>query len=187
MNWPKVKECLSWLLSAGVALALSSGACSSSQQNGIMVKVNTAKPDARFKVEVNHENAVIEIFSESGLGSATIELTSDAVPKKMTLRFHLRGLEELRFGYDETVVTASLSSTDARQIRQSFSRAGGRPIKETAIAADSPYWMKLRVVALGGARQTLPLQNGYIEAEAPEDFFKSGTRRVTIHWIDFYR
>lgn len=174
-------------MSAGVALVLGSTACGSSQQNGIMVKVNTAKPDARFKVEVKNENALIEIFSKSGIGSATIELTSDAVPKKMTLRFHLRGLEELRFGYDETAITVSLSSTDARQIRQSFSRAGERPVKETAIAADSPYWMKLRVVVHGGARGTLPLQNGYIEAEAPEDFLKGGYRRATIQWIDFYR
>ncbi len=187
MNWPKVKECLSWLLSAGVAFALSSGACSSSQQNGIMVKINTAKPDARIKVEADNEIAVIEIFSESGIGSAAIEVTSEALPKKIILRFHLRGLEELRFSYDETMITASLASTSARQIRQSFSRVGERPIKETAIAADSPYWMKMRAVSSDGAPDTIPLQNGYIEAETPQDFLKGGHRQATIHWIDFYR
>jgi hypothetical protein len=103
-----------------------------------MLDVNAAKPDARFKVEVENENAVIEIFSESGIGSAVIEVTSEALPAKIIMRFHLRGLEELRFGYAETVITASLASTNAQQIHQSFSRAGERPIKETAIAAGSP-------------------------------------------------
>jgi hypothetical protein len=130
---------------------------------------------------------VIEIFSESGIGSAVIEVTSEVSPKKIIMRFHLRGLEALRFSYDENVVTASLSSTSVPQIRQSFSRAGERPIKETAIAADSPYWMKMRVVSSDGAHDKIPLQNGYIEVEAPEDFLKNWHRQAAIQWIDFYR
>jgi hypothetical protein len=183
----QVKKRASLLLSAGAAFVLGLAACGGSQQNGIMIKVNTAKPDARFKVEVNNGNAVIEIFSESGIGSAVIEVTSEVSPKKIIMRFHLRGLEALRFSYDENVVTASLSSTSVPQIRQSFSRAGERPIKETAIAADSPYWMKMRVVSSDGAHDKIPLQNGYIEVEAPEDFLKNWHRQAAIQWIDFYR
>lgn len=176
-----------FLLLAAVAAVLDLAACGGLQQNEIMLKVNAAKPDARFKVEVDNENAVIEIFSESGIGSATIEVTSENLPKKIIMRFHLRGLEELRFSYDETVITASLSSTNVPQIRQSFSRAGERPIKEAAITADSPYWLKICLVSSDGAPDKIPLQNGYIEAEAPENFLKGGHRQATMHWIDFYR
>ncbi|MGH7597564.1 MAG: hypothetical protein ACREOI_14515 [bacterium] len=176
-----------FLLSASIAIILGLTLCGSSQQNEIMLKVDTAKPEARIKVDTDGEIAVLEIFSESGIGSAEIEVISEASPKKIIMRFHLRGLEELRFSYDEIAITASLSSTNGPQIRQSFSRAGERPIKETAIAADSPHWLKMRVVSSGGAHDKIPLQNGYIEAEAPEDFFKGGHRQATIHWIDFYR
>ncbi len=182
-----MKKHPSLLLSAGVALLLGLVACGGLQQNEIMLKVNTAKPEARIKVEADNEIAVIEIFSESGIGSATIEMASEALPKKIIMRFHLRGLEELRFSYDETAITASLSSTNAPQIRQSFSRTGEMPIKETTIAADSPYWMKMRAVSSDGAHDKIPLQNGYIEVEAPEHFLKGRHRQATIHWIDFYR
>jgi hypothetical protein len=182
-----MKACSSLLLSAGVALVLGSAACGSSPQNEIMVKVNAAKPDTRSRVKVDNDNALIEIFSESGIGSATIEVTSEALPKNIIMRFHLRGLEALRFSYDETVITASLSSTNTPQIRQSLSGVGETPIKETAIAADSPYWMKMRVVSSDGAHDKIPLQNGYIEVEAPEHFLKGGYRQAMIQWIDFYR
>lgn len=174
-------------LAAGAAFILTFASCGSAQQNEIMLKVYTTKPEARTQVETDKDTAIVEIFSESGIGSATIEVTSKAVPKKILMRFHLRGLEELRFQYDEIAITASLSRTNARQTIQSFNRAGERPIKETAIAADSPYWLRMRVLSSNGAPARIPLQHGYIEAEAPEHFLKGGYRQAAIHWIDFYR
>jgi hypothetical protein len=80
-----------------------------------------------------------------------------------------------------------LSSTNAPQIRQSFSRAGERSVKETTIAVDSSYWLNMRAVSSDGAHDAIPLQNRYIAAEAPQDFLKGGYRQATIHWIVFYR
>ncbi len=173
------------LVGAAVALALT--ACGSSQQNSIMLKVNATKPGARIKIAADNEKALIEIFSPSGIGSANLAMTSATLPKKIVLRFHLRGLEELRFSYDETIITTSLASTNAPQIRQSLSRIGEKPATETALAPDSPYWMKLRLVSSDSARNAIPLQNGYIEIEAPEHFLKGGYRQATLQWIDFYR
>ncbi len=181
-----IKDSL-FLLSVSVVIILGLISCGSSQQNEIMLKVNTARPDARINVVADGETAVIDIFSESGIGSAVFEVTSETLPKRIILRFNLRGLEELRFSYDETVITASLSSANAPQIRQSFSRAGETPIKETVIAADSPYWMKMRAVPSDGAPAKIPLQHGYIDVEAPEHFLKGEHRQAAIHWIDFYR
>jgi len=35
------------------------------------------------------------------------------------------------------------------------------------------------------SRGKIPLRDGYIEVEAPEDFLQSGARKAAIHWTDF--
>jgi hypothetical protein len=171
-----------WLL-LGAAIIFMGVTCKTSQQSQAMVKVMSHKEDARLQARVDSDGVIIEIFSASGIGQADFELVSEQMPKRIELRFHLRGLEELRFAYDEIIVTSSLSSTGEQGIRQSLSRAGEKPIEAQTITANSPYWMKLRVVS----QSKIPLQDGYIEVEAPEHFLKNGTRKASIQWIDFYR
>jgi len=148
-----------------------------------MIKVISHKDDSRFHVRVDGDKAIIEIFSESGIGDAAFEFIDQPMPKQLAMRFHLRGLEELRFAYGETVVTVALSSTGDNDIRQSMNRAGGEPATTQALTETSPYWMKLRVAS----RDKIPLREGYIEVEAPKDFLQSGARQASIRWTDFYR
>jgi len=169
-------------LLAGAALVLNAATCKTSHPQ-TMLKIISQKDDAQIQIAVDHERAVIQIFSASGIGHAGFEITSQELPKQITLRFHLRGLEELRFAYDETVATASLASTGEPRIHQSVSRAGEKPVQAQTVAANSEYWMKLRIVS----KSKIPLQDGYIEVEAPAHFLASAARQATIHWIDFYR
>jgi hypothetical protein len=47
--------------------------------------------------------------------------------------------------------------------------------------------MNIRLVPAAGSPATIPLQDGYIEVEAPRDFLASGQTKFAIRWIDFYR
>jgi hypothetical protein len=152
-----------------------------------MIKVIFHQEDAQIKIAVEGDRAAIQIFSQSGIGQASFEIVSEELPKKLVMRFYLRGLEELRFAYDETIVTTSLSSTGENDIRQSISRAAGQPLSAQIIMPDSPYWMKMRVVSSDNFRPQIPLQNGYIEVEAPEDFLKGRHRQASLQWVDFFR
>jgi hypothetical protein len=165
-----------------VAVMLCGAACKIFQNREAMVKIISRQDDARLATRLENEAAIIEIFSASGIGAAVFEFIPGLLPPKILLRFHLRGLEELRFAYGETEVKASIASTSDNAIRQSISRAGEKPME--MLTANSPFWMKLRVASRD---QKIPLREGYIEVEAPADFLRSGARQVKIHWIDFYR
>jgi len=151
-----------------------------------MIRVISHKEDTQIKVDVEEGSALIEIFSPKGIGQAEFEIVSQELPKKLVMRFHLRGLEELRFAYDATVVTTALASTGENDIRQSI-QGGSDAIAAQTIMPNSPYWMKMRVVASDNSRSQIPLQNGYIEVEAPKDFLKGGNRKASIQWVDFFR
>lgn len=84
---------------------------------------------------------------------------------------------------NETVVSASISSTGEQGIRQSMSRAGEKLVETQALTSNRPFWMRMRVASRG----KIPWREGYIEVEAPEDFLQSGARKAFIQWIDFYR
>jgi hypothetical protein len=148
----------------------------------ITLKIDHERQDTRTAVEADADLAIVQIFSSSGIGSADIEVTSAALPQKILLRFHLRGLEELRFTYGDTSVTAAVSSAGDKTAHQSQLSNG----QEHSVSEGSPYWMPIRVVP-GAADATLPPQESYIEVEAPADFITRGQRKFSIHWVDFYR
>src|SRR3972149_537071 len=73
------------------------------------------------------ETALIDVHSQSGIGSATVELVSGAPPENIVLRLHLQGLEEFRLSYAGTVVAASVPSGDMGSIVESaISSEGGQ-------------------------------------------------------------
>jgi hypothetical protein len=150
-----------------------------------VLNVAPDQQDTRITVGAEAQQTVVQVFSPSGIGGANIEVTSAALPQKLVLRFHLRGLEELRFTYGDMVVTARISSAEERAISQSY-RGGRGGAQEQSIAETSPYWMPIRIVP-SGAQATPPPQEGYIEVEAPADFIARGQRTFSIRWIDFYR
>jgi hypothetical protein len=159
--------------------------CSASPQERVTINVVSHKQDAQITIDADGERAVIQIVSPSGIGNAEFEITSRTLPKKIVLQFHLRGLEQLEFAYDKTVVIGSVSSAQGNVIRQYRRDSGSNEAQD--VLPNSRYWMKIDLVAQAGSAKTIPLQNGTIEVEAPEDFAQGQHRRFSVQWIDFYR
>jgi len=153
----------------------------------VTFNVDTERPDTRITVDADTDQAILQVFSTSGIGGANAEVASTVLPRKIVLRFHLRGLEELRFAYGDTVITATVSSADGNTIRQSYRGGGQNSEQEQSIVEASPYWMPIRIVPRVGASATPAPQEGYIEVEAPADFMAHSQRNFSIHWVDFYR
>src|SRR5262245_62174031 len=70
------------------------------------------------QVDIQHENGITtaDIHSPTGIGSATFELVSGAMPESVILRLHLKGLEEFRLVSDQATIAASGSSSDLFQV-----------------------------------------------------------------------
>jgi len=134
-------------------------------------------------VNAQGDTALIEVHSQSGIGSATVELLSGAPPQDIVLRLHLQGLEQFRLLYDGTVVTASVTGDDIDNIIESATSTGGG---EQSITPDSLLWLDIRVVS-GEDTPHIPLDQGYFEITLPKNFLNDGRRSFSIRWIDFYR
>jgi hypothetical protein len=171
------------LIAYCVTATLTFVACGSTGGSAVALQASADRPDARVTASGDARQAVVEIFSPSGIGGASVEITSAAVPQTIVLRLHLRGLEELRFSYGDTTIAASLSSAGDNTTQQTY-RGNGQ---EQTIAEGSPYWMNVRLVPADGSPAAIPLQKGYIEVEAPPDFLAHGQTKFAIQWIDFYR
>ncbi len=178
---------LSTLVVSVVCLAaiIYLASCSTAPQEHVTLNVVSKKQDVQIAIDASAEQAIIDIVSPSGIGSAEFEISSQALPEKIVLRFHLRGLEEIQFDYGKTVVIGSVASAPGHRIRQHQRDAGS--IELEPILPNSPYWMNIDLVAQEGMSNTIPLQSGYIQVEAPEDFIRSQVRRFRIQWVDLYR
>ncbi|MFN8475195.1 MAG: hypothetical protein U0822_23635 [Anaerolineae bacterium] len=132
---------------------------------------------------IEGDTAIVDIRSPRGIGGATVDLGAQAV-KRVVLRLHLKGLEELRFQYGDTVVKVSLPSYGPPEPRESVATTAQ---SEQPIGPNSTYWMKVTIVPESGAAARIPLESGYIEVEAPPAFFQSGATSFTTSWVDFYR
>lgn len=123
--------------------------------------------------------ADVDVFSPTGIGAASVALASGERPANLAMRFHLKGLEELRFTYGATTVKVSASSRPQAPVLESVITAEG----EQTISADSPYWMKAEWVDGKAQRDT----GGYFLVWAPQDFATADPWKFDISWIDFYR
>jgi hypothetical protein len=166
-----------------VVAAIALASCGSASGAAVALAATADRPDTRVTVSADAQQAIVDVSSPSGIGGASVAITSAVQPQKITLRLHLRGLEELHFTYGDTTISASISSTGDTAIHQTHRGTG----PERAIAEGSPYWMQTRLVPVGGASATIPLQDGYIEVEAPQDFLARGQTTFAIQWVDFYR
>jgi hypothetical protein len=134
-------------------------------------------------VTAQDETAFVDVHSQSGIGSAAVELVSGTPLQDIVLRLHLRGLEQFRLFYDGTVVTASVDSNDVNNIIESATSPEG---EEYSLTPDSSLWLDIRVVS-AEAEPRIPLDQGHFEIMLPKDFLGEEHRSFSIEWIDFYR
>jgi len=144
----------------------------------------TAEGDGNeLTVSMEGEIVIIEVQSQSGIGSATIELVSGEFPENILLRLHVKGLEEFRLSYNETTITALVSSRDSGNVFQSLATPdeGERPI-----TPGNPSWLEIAIVS-DQATPEIPLAQGYFEITLPEGLLTEADSSFSIQWIDFYR
>ncbi len=172
-------------LTASVAvLALASLLAACGGRGAASVSASAvAGSDAEVTTTVSGDTAIVDIRSPRGIGGATVDLGKAAV-KRVVMRLHLKGLEEFRFQYGNTVVHGALPSHGLAEPRESVATTTEA---ERPIGPNSPYWMKMTIVPEGNAAARIPLESGYIEVEAPAAFLESGMQSFTVSWIDFYR
>lgn len=150
--------------------------------------VTTDRPDNQVHLTVADETAIFTIESARGIGQATIQRVAGPAPKRILLRFHLRGLEEMRLVYGDTATILSIASVGDGQVFQTLAPAHDPQAQEQPITPDGLDWMQTRIAPDSDeGKPSLPLENGYIEVELPNRFLLERHTTFTLRWIDFYR
>lgn len=134
-------------------------------------------------VSIEDKVAIIDVHSPRGIGSAEVDLVAGAFPESLVLRMHTKGLEKFTLSYNETKITASVSSSDSRVVMQSLASPEGG---ESPIGLGSPSWLEISIVS-DQATPEIPLTQGYFEITLPEGLSTEADRSFSIQWIDFYR
>lgn len=125
----------------------------------------------RILLATENNTARIEVFSESGIGNADLNIPNSTYPDQVTLRLHLQGMEELTIRHVAGTHSVSISSIGDNTINQSVTDQLG----ERVLAANAPE------------RLTVTAADGYIDVALPQSFINAQTRDFSIRWVDFYR
>jgi hypothetical protein len=160
--------------------------CGATQSTPITVRA-TASNDTRVSSEVladDHVQTTIE--SPGGIGRSEIAIEGSRLPKRVVLRLHVRGLENLHLTYAGTQIQGFVTSSAPHAIHQQIVASGSVALAQD-LGPDSPFWMPLRLVSSDPTTPTIPLANGWIEVELPPDFYATSERSFILDWVDFYR
>ena len=145
--------------------------------------VTSSQPGDTVTITSEQDVSIIDINSPSGIGSARVDFVSGPFPQKIIARLHLKGLEEFRLLYADTVIIASASSGSAfNNDNQRILLSG----TEESILPGQPLWMEIRVVSDQMA-QNIPLEEGYFEITFPQEFTEKAGTSFEIQWVDFFR
>jgi hypothetical protein len=145
--------------------------------------ITTSNQEDAVSITSEEGISLIDINSPSGVGSAHFELVSGILPEKIITRLHLKGLEEFRLSYNETVISASISSGSAFNISSQNILLSNI---EYPIQAGHPLWLEIKVVSDQTIKK-IPLEEGYFEITFPKESNKKIGSSFEIQWVDFYR
>jgi hypothetical protein len=177
MKHPVLHTCLLMSLLLASCAGGSAGAQDAKPEFRLVLK----NPGDTVTVLDENSRTVIDIQSDSGIGSASLELVSGSMPDTLLLRLHLRGLEEFRLISEKDRVSASVSSGEVfNSINERILVSG----LEVPIGSLHPMWIEVRIVSETG---DVPLETGYFEIVVPGEFTRQAGNSFEIQWIDFYR
>ena len=142
----------------------------------------TKNPEDQVSVAYENGTAQIDVQSPTGIGSATFELESGTMPEIMTLRLHLKGLEQFRLLSPQDQIAASISSGDPLHANHETILSSGA---ESQLLPGHPLWIEIEIVS--NAEKTIPLEEGYFEVTIPQEFIRNVDKTFEVEWIDFYR
>jgi hypothetical protein len=166
-----------------VVLFAASGFAAAQEQPG-KFKVTTKRKDDAVEVKTEKDRAVVVVRSPFGISHAVVERLQDDWPKTVTVRLHLKGLENFRAANGKTTLHAAAGVQ------------GGKPTvrvwkdgNENALLDEkSPLWLDIRILGEDGKpARDIPLKNGYFEVTLPRAFLADNPKSITLTWIDFYR
>jgi hypothetical protein len=144
------------------------------------VQVAVSGEGNRVYGQAGSAEARLEVFSERGLGGAEVIFPADEWPAAITLRLHLRGLESLRFRFDEYTVSVSVSSSEGYTLTEELSEA--RAPRATPVEPGSLHWMAVTRTPMAEGPTALRF-----DVAAPAALFAGGPRPFSFDWLDFYR
>ncbi len=145
-------------------------------------KIVTKRDNDKVEVNVENENLVISVRSPFGISQAVIERADENWPATVILRLHLKGLENFKVTNGKVTLEATVSRQDGK-VRQW--KDGN---EDSPLDAESPYWMKIRMVGSEGKPvKAIPLDDGYFGMQLPKALFEDNPKSIKVNWIDFYR
>ncbi len=129
------------------------------------------------------DTVIFHIYNPSGIGDATISLTSGKMPETVLVRLYVNGLEGLELSYGDVQISASAPANGP--ITEKVHLAGG----EADLAPDNHYWIDIQPLPAqeGGLFIGDPMIPASYLLTLPEDFHTSQSTRFTLKWVDFYR
>jgi hypothetical protein len=147
-------------------------------------KITTKRETDRVEVKVEKDKALFSVHSPFGISDAVIERAGEKWPDPVTLRLHLKGLENFRASNGKLKLEASASVQKGKPLVRLWK--DGK--EDTPLDSKSPYWMDVRMVGGDGKpAKAIPLKDGYFEMTLPKAFFEGNPKSITVNWIDFYR
>lgn len=135
-----------------------------------------ATPGITINMHYEAEELIVDIYSETGIGEATISVPTIPASMPIALRLHLRALEGWKFTFDNLSTSGAADETGNIYAESQVGEEALQVIDES-----SPMWMQATHVP--NESDT----NGYYELTLPRAFLESGLNEFTISFVDYYR
>lgn len=169
------------LLALGLALVACAPAPAQQPQPALRA---TAEGDGNsVEVAVTGQAATVDVWSNRGIGGAKLTLLQGPTPDPLTLRLHLRAMEELRLGDAAGTTVVAVSSGPGHEVRQWRIAPDGT---EGPLEPGDPRYLAVTIVAANG-QPAIPLIDGHFAVTLPADTLAEGEGALTIQWVDFFR
>jgi hypothetical protein len=129
--------------------------------------------------------SVLEIRSQTGIGGCIVRRNGTDWPDRFTVRFALRGLEQVVVQVGDRKWLGSVTSHDGTT-RWTRRDEGGL---EVSIKPDQAEWCPIRVV---DSQQSVPIRVPLMDKERwelslPKHWLDGNPETIRLEWIDFYR
>lgn len=171
------------LLAFGLMI-ISATAALAADECAAPFKITTKRDDDRVTVTRKQDEAIFTVHSPRGISHAIIAGDGATWPESVVLRLHLSGLEHFKI----TNGAVTIGGTATIEGGEPVVRIAKEGDDEEPLDAESPYWIKVRIIGSDGKPATkIPLEDGYFEMELPKALFEGDAKSITVEWIDFYR
>ena len=132
----------------------------------------------QIKATLGKDSVVFDVTDQFGIGGGAISLIEGQWPPKVLLRIHLAGLE----GFGVTVGDQTFSGS----YHGENSRSRKDHLQTRMLDAEGNPRNGRYLVESTGPNSSKRIA-GYYEAEVPQSVLKTGTRKIDLSWVDFYR